>query len=104
MPVLSSFFMRMKSDIKARYYGYMNSDILLHPKVFNMLKLIDNKRKKKIIPNEIELSSRVKMISPIFNESDFASLDNLTVLFSDERPGKLRRYKSSVFFLLFFFF
>ena len=37
------------------------------------------------------------------NESDFASLDNLTVLFSDERPGKLRRYKSSVYHSLFLF-
>ena len=77
--------------INARYYGYTNSDILLHPNVFRMLSLIEAKRKHGIIPHTFSLVGRVKNINTTIESTSLTSLSRVMTIMD---KGKTEKYRS----------
>lgn len=91
MPFVRKMFERMKNLINAEYYGYMNSDILLHPDVFQMLSLIEAKRKNGLIPNNFALVCRVKNSNMTITERNITSLASVLQIME---KGKMEKYRS----------
>ena len=96
LPFIRDIFKKMKKRINSRYYGYINSDILLHPRVFELLPIINTKMKNHLLSNRIELISRVKMTNMHLTENDFTSLDKVFEAFNKVRASILRSELSIV--------
>lgn len=101
MPFIRSIFQIMKGKISAMFYGYINSDILIHPRVFELLPIISTKMKNGILPSRVELISRVKMTDIQILEKDFSSLDRVYNVFNKTRESELRSELSIVLFIIF---
>ena len=86
----------MKKRINSRYFGYINSDIILHPRVFELLPIINIKMKNQLLSNRIELISRVKMDNVHLSEDDFTSLNKVYQVFHKARGSELRSELSIV--------
>lgn len=78
IPLISSMLIIMKENINADYYGYMNSDILLNPKVFTLLK---NKQMLGIENNTL-LVERVLEVGFPFSVTDFSTMKSINQVFS----------------------
>lgn len=96
LPFFRSIFQQMRTKVNAQYYGYINSDILLHPRVFELLPIITTKMKNNLLSNRIELISRVKVTNVSLIERDFSSMNNLYNVFNRVRDGILRHEDSIV--------
>ena len=96
LPYIRNIFQKMKKRINSRYYGYINSDILLHPRVFELLPIINTKMKNQLLSNRIELLSRVKMTNMHLTENDFTSLNKVYEVFEKANGSKLRSELSIV--------
>lgn len=96
LPIVSHFFTVMKEKMKARFYGYMNSDILLHPNVLSILPVIDTKYQLGVLPPNFQLISRVLEIANRFSEYDFSTLRKVDILFTKYQYGLLRNPYSLV--------
>ena len=96
VPFVRGMLETMKKLVHADYYGYMNSDILLHPNVLNILPIIDTKYQLGILPPNFQLISRVLEIANLFYEYDFSTLRKVDILFTKYRYGLLRNPYSLV--------
>lgn len=96
LPFIRSIFQEMKKRINSTYYGYINSDILLHPRVFELLPIINTKMKNQLLSNRTELISRVKMDNVHLYEDDFTSLNKVYQVFHKARGSELRSELSIV--------
>lgn len=59
LPIVSSLLIRALNQFKARYYGYLNADILLHPDLFAVLSYLHNQSRLGLLSEEHELVGRV---------------------------------------------
>ena len=96
LPLISSMFEIMKENINANNYGYMNSDILLNPKVLTLLK---NKQMLGI-DNNTELVERVLEVGFPFSVTDFSTMKRINQVFSRNYTNtKLRNLLSADVFI-----
>lgn len=71
----------MKYFIHAQFYGYMNSAILLNPRVFQLLRNNSLLFKEGFITNNIELVSRVIERSLHDSFLSYTSIDHVNLFF-----------------------
>lgn len=95
MPFIKSILQILKKKIKSKYYGYINSDILLNPKVIYILPIIEKKYQQSIIPQNYQIVSRVKEDTRQFVNSNFTSLHKIQQLFITSE-GEIRNRFSLV--------
>ena len=55
MPIITSLFARAQQSLQADYYGYLNSDILLEPSVFEVLAFCRNQSLRGDLSPRVEL-------------------------------------------------
>lgn len=96
LPLISSIFEIMKENINADNYGYMNSDILLNPKIFTLLK---NKQMLGIENNTL-LVERVLEVGFPFSVTDFSTMKRINQVLSRNYPNsRLRNSLSADVFI-----
>lgn len=78
IPVVRSMLEVMRKNIHADYYGYMNSDILLNPRVFQLLRNSSDL----FIDSHSELVGRVLEVPFPFSLSDFSTIKRVEQVFS----------------------
>ncbi|KAM7456726.1 hypothetical protein BLSTO_02519 [Blastocystis sp. subtype 1] len=92
LPLVNTLLLTISQRYSASYYGYMNSDILLNPKVFAGLDIITQAVKEQQIPSPVEVASRVVEMPVASLSTQFAkSLDFAPIL---RRYKKQLRYRS----------
>lgn len=96
MPVIKEMLNTLKNEYQSKFYGYMNSDILLHYRVFSLLPLVTKRMKSRNLPANVVLASRVTVVDPDFQISDFSSLESCRSAFEKERMGYLRSNVTAV--------
>lgn len=96
LPYFRSMIISMKKRVKSLYYGYLNSDCLLNPRVFEVLPLMQYKINNGIIPNRVELVSRVKLVNVTIDERNVSSIKEILQIFYRSKKYKLRGKWSSV--------
>ena len=96
LPVVRSMLQKMKEFIDADYYGYMNSDILLNSKVFDVLKIVTTAVNNGEITDQIELISQVKNVFPILIPKNNSINEFDSYFQSMERSAKIRNALSAV--------
>lgn len=74
MPFFNSMMMRALNTYNASFYGYLNSDILVNPRVFSLLPTISEKLSNGEFPPILELASRVRMVNSFLQPDDFSSI------------------------------
>lgn len=96
LPLVNEMFLSVKRAISSKFYGYINSDILIHPRVFSLLpKIYDKIIKKKFSPS-LELASRVRQIRRGFKEVDFHNITTCFQAFSKCPTCPMRTIWASV--------
>lgn len=76
IPIINSLFSTAHHLFYAKYYGYVNSDILLHPHLFRVLSYLNRYTRSESLYSAHELAGRVV---PVEYESFPRSFCNLTV-------------------------
>lgn len=100
MPYFRSLLVIMKQYIQAQFYGYMNSDILLNPRVFQLLQNNSILFREGFISNTTELVSRVVERSLHDSFLSYTSIDEVNPLFSfDYSKLRLRNNLSADVFI-----
>ena len=59
LPIITSLYSIVGSRYSAKYYGYVNADILMTPELFSVLDFLDAKARSNSIPEAHELACRV---------------------------------------------
>ena len=96
LPYFRSLIFSMKKRAKSLYYGYLNSDCLLNPRVFEVLPLIQFKINNGIISNKAELVSRVKLMNVTIDDRNVSSIKDILNIFYKSKKDQLRGQWSSV--------
>lgn len=81
LPFVKDMLIELASRYRSEYYGYMNSDILLNPNVFNALERISKKMNTGIYPYPIGITSTVMDVKYNFSSNDFDTINNTRLLF-----------------------
>lgn len=100
MPVIKEMLNTMRNQYQSKFYGYMNSDILLHYRVFSLLPLVTKRMKSRKLPANVELASRVTVVDSDFHITDFSSLESCRSAFDKKRMGYLRSNVTAVRIIL----
>lgn len=91
LPQVNSLFIEMVNRVNASFYGYMNSDILIHPNVFNLLPVIHTKIENGVLPTDVGLVSSVFESKTNYETNDFASCESLKSIFEKKKKkGHMR--------------
>ena len=70
---------------KAKYYGYLNSDILIEPVVFSVLNYLDKQARAGSISPYHELAGRVHPIDTTALPVGFSSLEEMEKCFAEAK-------------------
>lgn len=96
LPIISSLFQRARSAVNGSFYGYINSDVVLNPRVFSLLptitKLIDQ---GKLSPR-LELASRIYKINPFLQPGHFTNITTFSKVIDSLPRRRLHHIKSAV--------
>ena len=96
LPFFRNMIYVMKRRVKSLYYGYLNSDCLLNPRVFEVLPLMQYKINNGIIPSTVELVSRVKLVNVTIDERNVSSIKDILQIFYKSKKYQLIGQWSSV--------
>lgn len=99
LPYINDIVKRMVKAVGALYYGYMNSDILLNPSIFNIIPLIQTKADAGIISRKFTIFSRVRDVTFPINESAFLNEESMKHAFSQFENNRLRNQYCIVWFV-----
>lgn len=100
MPIASSMFQRSRSLVNGSFYGYINSDVILNPRVIALLPNVRKLIKQRKLSPVLELGSRVRMIESSINTGDFSSIDRFKKALNSIGGGVLRNVNSAVWSVL----
>ena len=70
---------------KAKYYGYLNSDILIEPVVFSVLNYLDKQARAGSISLYHELAGRVHPIDTTSLPAGFSTLEEMEKCFAEAK-------------------
>ena len=87
LPYVYSMYSIASALFDAKYYGYVNSDILLEPAVFSALNYLDEQVSVNALSPYQELTGRVRPIGIESLPSGFSSLNDIIKCFSDVKKG-----------------
>ena len=96
LPFVRGLLESTRKIYKSQYYGYMNSDILLNPKVFSALQMINANIKNGRISDSVELISQVKSIHQVMTPKSITLREFDCFFQSVSKNGKLRHRLSAV--------
>lgn len=99
VPFVRGMLETMKKLVHADYYGYMNSDILLNPNVFNTIPIINDNIRQGNLPSSVELISQVKSLPPTFIPRENTYEEFSKYFHSVRKRGRLRGSYSAVLIL-----
>lgn len=98
MPIITSLFSIAGNQFSAKYYGYTNSDILVDPALFNVLRFLNAKAQSGEVQSAQELACRVSPMDvhsfPFLNDS----MESVSSFFgtASQRRRRLRHPNSAV--------
>ena len=87
LPYVCSMYSIASALFDDKYYGYVNSDILLVPAIFSALNYLDEQVSVNALSPYQELTGRVRPIGVDSLPSGFSSLNDITKCFSDAKKG-----------------
>lgn len=96
MPVIRDLLLSLQKKYSSSFYGYMNSDILMNPRVFDLLPITAKRMKNRQLPLFVELASRVKVVESNFHTSDFDTIQSCIQLFHKPWGGYFRSLATAV--------
>ena len=98
LPYIFSMYSIATKEFKAKYYGYLNSDILIEPSVFSVLKYLDQQARAGFLSPYQELAGRVHPVEPATLPMGFSNITEIEKVFKDTKQKKhpLRKDWSAV--------
>ena len=99
LPYIYSMYSIASTVYKAKYYGYLNSDILIEPVVFPVLNYLDKQARAGSISRYHELAGRVHPIDTASLPAGFSILEEMEKCFAEakEKGYLLRNIHTAVF-------
>ena len=99
LPYIYSMYSIASTVYKAKYYGYLNSDILIEPVVFPVLNYLDKQARAGSISRYHELAGRVHPIDTASLPAGFSTLEEMEKCFAEakEKGYLLRNIHTAVF-------
>lgn len=97
LPVVRSFFEISLNRFKASFYGYLNSDVVLNPRVFSLLPTIKEMIKNGTLSPLLELGSRVRMTNGFLKSGHFANITKFKKAVNSRHTSFIRNGYSAVF-------
>ena len=99
LPYIYSMYSIASTVYKAKYYGYLNSDILIEPVVFSVLNYLDKRVQNGSISRYHELAGRVHPINTTSLPTGFSTLEEVETCFAEakEKGYPLRNHWTAVF-------
>ena len=79
VPFVRYFLVQTKLLIASQYYGYINSDILVSSKLFDLLSRCSDLIRQKVLPSKVAIGSRVWEIPLELVPSTLLNAQNVTV-------------------------
>lgn len=100
LPYIYSMYAIASTVYKAKYYGYLNSDILIEPTVFSVLSYLDKQAQAGALSPYQELAGRVHPVEPMSLPMGFSSIADIESVFTaaKENGYALRKVWSAVCF------
>ena len=98
LPYIYSMYSIASTIYKAKYYGYLNSDILIEPVVFSVLNYLDKQARAGSISPYHELAGRVHPIDTTSLPAGFSTLEEMEKCFAEakEKGYELRNPYTAV--------
>ena len=98
LPYIYSMYSIASTVYKAKYYGYLNSDILIEPVVFSVLNYLDKQARAGSISPYHELAGRVHPIDTTALPVGFSTLEEMEKCFAEakEKGYELRNPYTAV--------
>lgn len=96
MPIFKEMMLTLRSTYNATYYGYMNSDILMHPHIFELLDEVSQMQKHRMLHHYVQLGARVRAVDSAFAPKDFSNIETCMTTFGLPRPGYWRSNMTAV--------
>ena len=85
LPYIYSMYSIASTVYKAKYYGYLNSDILIEPVVFPVLNHLDKQARAGSISHYHELAGRVHPIDTTSLPTGFSTLEEMEKCFAEAK-------------------
>ena len=85
LPYIYSMYSIASTVYKAKYYGYLNSDILIEPVVFSVLNYLDKQARAGSISPYHELAGRVHPIDTASLPTGFSTLEEMEKCFAEAK-------------------
>ena len=85
LPYIYSMYSIASTVCKAKYYGYLNSDILIEPVVFSVLNYLDKQARAGSISPYHELAGRVHPIDTASLPTGFSTLEEMEKCFAEAK-------------------
>lgn len=85
LPYIYSMYSIASTVYKAKYYGYLNSDILIEPVVFSVLNYLDKQARAGSISPYHELAGRVHPIDTTALPVGFSNLEEMEKCFAEAK-------------------
>ena len=100
LPYVYSMYSIASTVYKAKYYGYLNSDILIEPVVFPVLNYLDKQVQNGSISPYHELAGRVHPINMTSLPTGFSTLEEMESCFAEakEKGYPLRNTWTAVYY------
>lgn len=74
LPIIRSFFEMALDTYNASFYGYLNSDVVLNPRIFSLLHNVTKWIKQGTLSPYLELGSRVRMTTSFLKPRSFINM------------------------------
>ena len=89
LPIIAKMFIRAKELVNGEYYGYLNSDILLHPSLFSILSYLRNLSHNELLPKDHEIAGRAYIAGIDQFPSSFSTIAGMEDFFMREMRNNL---------------
>ena len=97
LPIVRSFFEIALNKFNASFYGYLNSDVVLNPRIFSLLPTVKGLIKKGTLSPRLELGSRVRMTNGFLKSGHFANIVKFRKAVNSRHRSIIRNAYSAVF-------
>ena len=90
LPILKDLIISMKMIVHSEYYGYINSDILVSPRIFELLQVVSILIHENKLYENTELVSRANILSDLLSLDYLNSMKQVNKTFNKYSNNQLR--------------